>query len=101
MNEPLFNPDPVLDPLFAQARAQRPETSQAGYAFETRLLARLRARREGAPVGILAWRLLPFFAVIVLLLGLGQVESSRASQEAEQAAALRNPDAVDLFSSLE
>jgi hypothetical protein len=101
MNDASPTPDPLLDALFAQARQQRPDTARAEYAFETRLLARLSKRSESAPVGLLAWRLLPFFTVIVLILGVCQVETSHASQEAEQAAALQNPDAVDLFSSLE
>jgi hypothetical protein len=101
MNESFSHSDPLLDPLFTLARAQRPETSRAEYAFETRLLARLATRPAGARVGLLAWRLMPFFAVVVLVLGVCQVESSHASQEAEQAASLQNPEAVDLFSSLE
>jgi len=101
MNDSSFTPDPLLDPLFARAREQRPDTARAEYAFETRLLARLSQRPEGARVGALAWRLLPFFAAVVLVLGVCQVEASHDSQEAEQAAALQNPEAVDLFSSLE
>jgi hypothetical protein len=101
MNDSSFTPDPLLDPLFARARAQRPDTSRAEYAFETRLRACLAARPSGTRVGSLAWRLLPFFALVVLVLGVCQAESSHASQEAEQAAALQNPEAVDLVSSLE
>jgi len=101
MNDSSFPPDPLLDPLFAGARARRPDTARAEYAFETRLLARLAHRSEGARVGVLAWRLLPFFALVVMVLGICQVETGRTSQEAEQAAALQNPEAVDLFSSLE
>ncbi len=101
MNDSSFQPDPVLDPLFERARQNRPDTSRAEYAFETRLLARLAQRPESARIGSRAWRLLPFFTAIVLVLGVCQVEASHASQDAEQAAALKNPDAVDLFSSLE
>ncbi len=101
MNDYPPTPDPLLDSLFAQARQQRPATARAEYAFETRLLARLPKRPESARVGSLAWRLLPFLAAIVLVLGVCQMEASHASQEAEQAAALQNPEAVDLFSSLE
>jgi hypothetical protein len=101
MNDFPLPPDPRLDPLFARARAQRADTARAEYAFETRLLARLAHRTEGAPVGWLAWRMLPFFALVVVVLGICQVETDRSSQEVEQAAALQNPEAVDLFSSLE
>ena len=101
MNDSPFSPDPLLDPLFARARARRPDTARAEYAFETRLLARLAHRPESARVGGLAWRLLPFFALVVVVLGICQVETDRTSQEAEQAASLQNPEAVDLFSSLE
>lgn len=95
------NPDPLLDPLFAQARAQRADTSRAEYGFETRLLARLRetARPGRSGLGLVAWKLAPFFALVVVALGIVQYET--ASQDAEQAAALQNPEAVDLFSSLE
>jgi hypothetical protein len=101
MNDSSLTPDSLLDPLFALARAHHPDTARAEYAFETRLLARLSRRPESARVGGLAWRLLPFFALVVLVLGICQVETDRTSQEVEQAAALQNPEAVDLFSSLE
>jgi hypothetical protein len=99
MNDSSFSPDPLLDPLFAQARSARPETSRAEYAFETRLLARLPGRSAGQTAGLgrLAWRLLPFFALVVLGLGALQMECSHQSQEAAQAASLQNPDVVDLF----
>ena len=56
-----------LDELFAAARRAAPETSRLEYAFETRLLARLREERE-ASVQTWAWRLSPFFAAIALAL---------------------------------
>jgi hypothetical protein len=34
---------------------------------------------------------------VVLGLGVVQVQADRASQQAQQAASLQNPDAVDLF----
>jgi hypothetical protein len=99
MNDSPFPPDPLLDPLFARARAARPETARAEYAFETRLLARLPVARTGQPSGLgrLAWRLLPFFALLVLGLGAVQMEFNHQSQEAAQAASLQNPEVVDLF----
>jgi hypothetical protein len=56
-----------LDELFAAARRAAPETSRLEYAFETRLLARLREERE-ASVQTWAWRLSPFFAALAIAL---------------------------------
>jgi hypothetical protein len=99
MNDSSSSPDPLLDPLFARARMERPDTSRAEYAFETRLLAKLTSAstRSTGGVGSLAWRLVPYFALVVLGLGALQMESDRQSQEAAQAASLQNPDVVDLF----
>ena len=70
-----MKPDPELDRLFALARQARPDTARAELAFETRLLARLRAEaaeREG--FGIWAWRLAPWLgglaAAVTLAWGL-------------------------------
>jgi hypothetical protein len=57
-----------IDRLLAQARQMRPATARQEIAFETRLLARLRADRES--IGIWSWRLVPWFAAIVLALGI-------------------------------
>ncbi len=96
-----FQPDPLLDPLFARARTERSDTSRAEYAFETRLLARLPKNEARSGVGALAWRLLPFFALVVFGLGVVQFETGRDSQDAEQAASLQNPETVDLFSTFQ
>ena len=56
-----------LEKLFQATRAAHPDTARVEFGFETRLLARL--RREPAPWFIFAWKLLPFFAVVVLVLG--------------------------------
>jgi hypothetical protein len=92
-----------LDSLFARARAARPDTARAEFAFETRLLARLREARqpERSGMGFLAWRVMPYLAVIVLGLGLVQIETGRESQEAEDAASLQNPEMVDLFATFQ
>jgi anti-sigma-K factor RskA len=58
-----------LDELFAAARRAAPETSRLEYAFETRLLARLREQRESS-VQTWAWRLSPFFAAVAVALTL-------------------------------
>jgi hypothetical protein len=101
MNDSPFQPDPLLDPLFARARAERPDTSRVEYAFETRLLAHLPQKETRTGLGALAWRLLPFFALVVLGLGIVQFETGRGAQDAEQAASLQNPETVDLFSSFQ
>ncbi len=60
--------DPFLDRLFAAARSEVPDTSRLEFAFETRLLARLRQERA-AGVFAWAWKLAPFFAAVVVALG--------------------------------
>jgi hypothetical protein len=58
-----------LNELFAAARRAVPETSRLEYAFETRLLARVREERETS-VQAWAWRLCPFFAALAVALTL-------------------------------
>jgi hypothetical protein len=59
-----------LDNLFKAARAAKRDTSRAELGFETRLLARIRAERaQAAPWFAFAWKLLPAFAAIVVVLG--------------------------------
>jgi hypothetical protein len=103
MNDSPLNPDPLLDPLFARARAMRPDTARAEYAFETRLGARLSSTspQPSSDLGRLAWKLLPFFALVVLGLGALQMELGSQSREASEAASLQNPETVDLFSSFD
>jgi hypothetical protein len=62
--------DEQLDKLFQTARAIQRDTSRAEYGFETRLLAQLRANRAQSTLWpILAWKLIPVFACIVVALG--------------------------------
>lgn len=69
MNEPRKSmTDKELDQLFAQARQLRPETGRAEFAFETRLMAGLGEERDS--IGLLGWRLAPWFAAVVLAFGL-------------------------------
>jgi hypothetical protein len=63
-----MNPDQRLDALFAAARDAAPETEAAEYAFETRLLARLREERGASWFG-LALKLSPIFAALVIAAG--------------------------------
>jgi hypothetical protein len=89
--------DGALDALFAQARAARPETTAAAYAFETRLMARLRDRHphESMPLlGSLSWRLMPAFAVVVLGLALWHGKVAADASDAEPISCLQNTDAI-------
>jgi hypothetical protein len=61
--------DERLDRLFAAARAGRPDTSVQEANFETRLMARIRERREAMmPWYALVWRMIPAFAVIATII---------------------------------
>lgn len=63
--------DEQLSRLFAAARRDKPDTSRAELAFETRLLARLRTQRALPPPWFAwAWRLVPVFAAVVIALGI-------------------------------
>jgi hypothetical protein len=63
------NGDERLDRLFAVARTTRVDTSVLEEHFETRLMARLRERRgAGIPWYALMWRMVPVFAVVVVLI---------------------------------
>lgn len=76
-----MKPDDRLNDLFRAARkAPAPESRDLG--FETRLLARLRDERRGS-FGVLAWRLIPYFAAVTVLAGAWYF-------------AVPNPDAFDL-----
>lgn len=63
-----MNPDQRLDALLAAARDSAPDTTRAEYAFETRLLARLREERGSSWFGI-ALKLSPIFAALVIAAG--------------------------------
>ena len=63
-----MNPEPDLDALFRAARADAPDTARVEFAFETRLLARLREER-GTSIFAWAWKLAPFFAAIAIAAG--------------------------------
>jgi hypothetical protein len=101
MNESSPFTDERLDALLAGARAARPDTSRREYGFETRLLARLRARRESEPHwSALSWRMLPFFAVLVLLLTLWHAEVIADSGETQGMNYIANVDSGDLTGNL-
>ena len=61
--------DQFLDDLFRKARLMKPDTAGVEEFFETRLLARLRERREARrPWYELAWRSVPAFALFTVIL---------------------------------
>jgi hypothetical protein len=100
MNESPQEPRSDLDRLFARAREQRPDTSRAQYGFETRLMSRLRERRQPDPGSLWAlvtWRMVPFFAAGVLALVLWNSEVIAETNDAAGMSVLQNPEAVDLL----
>lgn len=63
--------DRKLDELFAAARRAELYDANREYGFETRVMAKIRARRElKTPVLVWAWRLIPVFLSVVVLLGI-------------------------------
>jgi hypothetical protein len=97
MNDP--RPDPELDALLALARKDRPDTSAAEFAFETRLLAQLRAREDAGSVwAAVSWRLIPFFATCIVVLTIWQAKVASDSTDAAMVAGLNNPAVADLLS---
>jgi hypothetical protein len=99
MNELSPTPDSRLDDLFALARSRHPDTSAVEFAFETRLMARLRARRDHGTVwSMVSWRLIPFFGACVVALFLWQSEVASETSDALALTGLENPVAVELWS---
>ncbi|MGE5284788.1 MAG: hypothetical protein ACM3OG_07450 [Actinomycetota bacterium] len=61
--------DVELDRYFAVAREATPDISGVERGFETRVMARIRESREGRePWHAWAWRLVPVFLALTLLL---------------------------------
>lgn len=68
------NADERLDQLFASVRAERVDTVAAEEFFETRLLARLKERREVAePWYAPAWRMVPTFAAVAAVITIATI----------------------------
>ena len=63
------NPDETIARLLRAVREDAADTSRQEFAFETRLMARLREERSGS-VFAWAWKLAPFFATVVLAVGI-------------------------------
>ena len=63
----------ILDMLFKKAREYEPDLSGVELGFETRILARVRAERDRSAMPMLfdwAWRLLPVFTALVVVMGI-------------------------------
>jgi len=77
-----------LERLFAAARSEPGETETAEEFFEGRLMARLRERAEARrPWYALAWRCVPAFAVITVILAVCSIT-------------IGQPAPTDLFASI-
>jgi hypothetical protein len=63
------NTDDSIDSLIRAAREDAADTSCVEFAFETRVMARLREERS-LGVASWAWRLAPFFAALVVAAGM-------------------------------
>lgn len=66
--------DELLDQLFRTVRTMKPDTAAAEEHFETRLMAVLEERRESRALwSAWAWRLVPWFSIIVIIVAAGSV----------------------------
>lgn len=66
--------DELLDKLFRTVRSQKPDTAAVEAHFETRLLARIEEQQTGLSLWpVWTWRLIPWFATIVMIVGVGTV----------------------------
>jgi len=100
MNTPKTDAD--LDSLFSRARAERINTSSMEYAFETRLLARLRAEKEPSPIwAMVSWRMMPFFVACVLALAVWREQVVTETDDATQAAYMDNPNTLEAGTNLD
>jgi len=66
--------DELLDKLFLAVRSRKPDTAAIEAHFETRLLARIEERRTSQALWpVWTWRLIPWFATVVIIVGIGSV----------------------------
>jgi hypothetical protein len=64
--------DELLDELFGRARLLKPDTAHLEEHFETRLMATLAERKRECDLWTAwAYRLVPWFAVMVIVVGIG------------------------------
>jgi hypothetical protein len=68
------SPDELLDKLFRTVLSQKPDTAAVEAHFETRLLARIEEQQSSQSLWpVWTWRLIPWFATIVMIIGIGTV----------------------------
>ena len=72
--------DDRLNRLFSMAREAEPDASGLEAGFETRLMARIRARRTPVFWGSWSWRLVPVFTAVVIAIGALYYVSPQAPQ---------------------
>jgi hypothetical protein len=83
------NPDESLDRLFAAAREEKPDLGRAEFAFETRVLARIREDRSSNWFSW-AWKMSPYFAALALAAGAwGYLQRDSLPDSESLAASLR------------
>src|SRR5512136_2095683 len=64
----------LLDKLFSTVRSIKPDTASVEAHFETRLLARMEEQQGSQSLWLVwTWRLIPWFATIVIIVGIGSV----------------------------
>lgn len=84
-----------LDKIFAAARGAEFYDPGIEYAFETRVMSKIRKRREGkTPILIWAWRLIPVFLSALVLLGIWTLVSEPAYLDLRDAARIGNGEAM-------
>jgi len=88
--------DAKLDMLFSAARKAEFYPPEREFGFETRVMARIRAEREGQKAFLLwEWRLIPLFVSLVILLGIWTYTSeSRPAIDLSALTHIGNEEAV-------
>jgi hypothetical protein len=62
----------LLNDLFRKARLMKPDTGALEEHFETRLMASMEEKRSDQALwSVWTWRLVPLFAVMVIVVGIG------------------------------
>jgi len=88
--------DTRLDELFAAARKAELYSPDKEYGFETRVMAKIRAKR-GSEIPFLswAWRLIPVFVSLLILMGIWTyVSETRSMIDLSAITSIGNEEAV-------
>lgn len=94
--------DADLDKLFAAAHAGHRDTTKEEYAFETRLMARIRAQRQaqgdtGSIWSMVSWRMMPLFAACVMALAVWHSQVASLTDDAAAFNSVEHPETADLW----